>query len=61
MVGPNARGVDTEVLSGIVGMIGNSLDPQKKEGGVDVLSVLSTVGGVLSQPGNAEKLEQLSG
>ncbi|XP_044755366.1 uncharacterized protein LOC123314265 [Coccinella septempunctata] len=62
MVGPNARGIDTDVLSGIVGMVGNSLDPQNKEkGGVDVLSVLSTVGGVLSQPGNAEKLEHITG
>ncbi|KAL3270124.1 hypothetical protein HHI36_009182 [Cryptolaemus montrouzieri] len=62
MVGPNARGIDTDVISGIIGMIGNSLDPQKKDnGGVDMLSVLSTVGGVLSQPGNAEKLEQITG
>lgn len=62
MVGPNAKGIDTDVISGIVGMIGSSLDPQKRdESGIDMFTVLSTVGGVLSKPGNAEKLEQFTG
>ncbi|KAK9892901.1 hypothetical protein WA026_022580 [Henosepilachna vigintioctopunctata] len=55
MVGPDAQGIDTDVISGIFGMIGNSLDPEKKDKeGVDILSMISTVTGVLNQPGNAE-------
>lgn len=55
MIGPNAQGIDTQVLTGILGMMGNAMVPEKENEGQGP-DVLSAVSGILGQPEMLEKV-----